>query len=158
MSLSSNRLPHVAVAVLAALVLLPIGQHAAFAAAAKRNHHDAKQLLGDKAKKDGNHVVDRKGPYTVSFDTKGGKIADAHVRHATKGEIPVKKYKTNKKMAMTGAHLTYASLKLIPTQYETTGYIGYSYIDDDGNEEIYWVPATMVIDPDTGAVEYVESD
>jgi len=122
-------------------------------AAGKRNHHDAKQLLGDKAKKDGNHVVDKKGPYTVSFDTKGGKIAAAHVRHATKGEIPVKKYKTNKKMAMTKPRL-----ELIPAQYETTGYIGYSYIDDDGNEEIYWVPATMVIDPDTGAVEYVETD
>jgi hypothetical protein len=47
---------------------------------------------------------------------------------------------------------------LVLAQYETTGYVGYSYIDDDGNEEIYWVPATLVIDPDTGAVEYVETD
>jgi hypothetical protein len=150
-------LQHVGVAVVAILGLLLLSP-AAPAAATKKNHHDAKQLLGDKAKKDGNHVIDKKGPYTVSFDTKGGKIAQAHVRHATKGEIPVKKYKSNKKMAMLQPHISYASYGLTRAQYETTGYVGYSYVDDDGNEEIYWVPATMVIDPDTGAVEYVESD
>jgi hypothetical protein len=36
-----------------------------------------------------------------------------------------------------------------------TVYIGYSYIDDDGNEEIYWFPAEEIVDGDTGAVEYV---
>jgi hypothetical protein len=143
---------------LLAVAGLLVFSHVAWAAATKRNHHDAKQLLGAKVNRDGNHVVDKKGPYTVSFDTKGGKIADAHVRHATKGEVPVKKYKTNKKMVMTGASAVYATFVLRSVQYETTGYVGYSYIDDDGNEEIYWVPATMVIDPDTGAVEYVESD
>jgi hypothetical protein len=156
--MNRNRLRHGAIALFATLAMLPLSHNAALAATAKKEHHDAQKLLGDKAKKDGNHVVDKKGPYTVSFDTKGGKIADAHVRHATKGEIPVKKYKTNKKMAMAGPRLLYASIRLIPAQYETTGYVGYSYIDDDGNEEIYWVPATMVIDPDTGAVEYVETD
>jgi hypothetical protein len=30
-----------------------------------------------------------------------------------------------------------------------------SYIDDDGNEEIYWFPAEEVVDGDTGGVEYV---
>jgi hypothetical protein len=34
-------------------------------------------------------------------------------------------------------------------------YIGYSYIDDQGNEEIYWFPAEEIYDADTGAVEYV---
>jgi hypothetical protein len=36
-----------------------------------------------------------------------------------------------------------------------TVYIGYSYVDDDGNEEIYWFPAEEIVDGDTGAVEYV---
>jgi hypothetical protein len=154
--MNTNSLRGIAVTLLVALAMLPFSQSAF--AATKKNHHDAKALLGDKAKKDGNHVIDKKGPYTVSFDTKGGKIAAAHVRHATKGEIPVKKYKTNKKMASMQSRCIYASFILTPAQYETTGYVGYSYIDDDGNEEIYWVPATLVIDPDTGAVEYVESD
>jgi hypothetical protein len=154
--MKTNCLGHLAVALLATAAMLLLSQSTLTAATGKKEHHDAKQLLGDKAKKDGNHVIDKKGPYTVSFDTKGGKIADAKVHHATKGDIPVKKYKTNKKMAMLQPHVSYASF--VPTQYETTGYVGYSYIDDDGNEEIYWVPATLVIDPDTGAVEYVESD
>jgi hypothetical protein len=153
--MKNNNLRGIAYLTIVGFLLLSAGS---VAAATKRNHHDGKQLLGDKAKKDGNHVIDKKGPYTVSFDTKGGKIADAHVRHATKGEIPVKKYKTNKKMAAMDYRVSLATFLLMPAQYETTGYIGYAYIDDDGNEEIYWVPATMVIDPDTGAVEYVETD
>jgi hypothetical protein len=32
---------------------------------------------------------------------------------------------------------------------------GYSYIDDDGNEEIYWFPEELILDGDTSAVEYV---
>ena len=156
--MKSNFLGHIAATLLVTLTMLPLSQAAPTAATGKKDHHDAKQLLGDKAKKDGNHVIDKKGPYTVSFDTKGGRIADARVHHATKGDIPVKKYKTNEKMAAVGSRVMYASFVLTPVQYETTGYVGYSYIDDDGNEEIYWVPATLVIDPDTGAVEYVESN
>jgi hypothetical protein len=69
---------------------------------------------------------------------------------------PVKKYKTNKKMAQsTGSHLTYASFALLQDTDMGTVYIGYSYIDDDGNEEIYWFPAEEIVDGDTGAVEYV---
>jgi hypothetical protein len=36
-----------------------------------------------------------------------------------------------------------------------TEYIGYTYIDDDGNEEIYWLPYDMILDGNTGAVQYV---
>lgn len=36
-----------------------------------------------------------------------------------------------------------------------TVYIRYSCIDDDRNEEIYWFPEEMILDGDTGAVEYV---
>ena len=156
--MKTNCSGHIAATLLVTLSMMALSQATPTAANGKKDHHNAKQMLGDKAKKDGNHVIDKKGPYTVSFDTKGGKIADAHVRHATKGDIPVKKYKTNKKMAAIGSRVMYASFVLTPVQYETTGYVGYSYIDDDGNEEIYWVPATLVIDPDTGAVEYVETD
>ena len=52
-------------------------------------------------------------------------------------------------------HVVYASF--VPAQMEDMGtvYIGYAYIDDDGNEEIYWFPYDMIVDGDTGAVEYV---
>lgn len=128
---------------------------AAFAAKA-HNHHDGKQLLGANLKKDGHHEIHQKGKYHTLVETRGGKITGVHVRHETKGEIPVKKYKTHKKMAQAaGAHLTYAAFALPQDMDMGTVYIGYSYVDDNGDEEIYWFPYDMIVDGDTGAVEYV---
>lgn len=144
--------------VLAAIVIvfsvLAIGSVSFAAAAKKQNHHDGHQLVAAKLKTDGRHDIEKKGHYAASVDSKGGKIAAFHVVHDTKGEIPVKKYKTNKKMVQaTGSHLTYASFVL--PQDMGTVYIGYSYVDDDGNEEIYWFPEEEILDGDTGAVTYV---
>ena len=145
--------------VLAAIVvfsLLAIGTVAFAVAAKKQNHHDGHRLVAAKLKTDGHHDIDKKGHYTASVDSKGGKIAAFHVVHDTKGEIPVKKYKSNKKMVQAaGSHLTYASFALPQDTDMGTVEIGYSYIDDDGNEEIYWFPAEEIVDGDTGAVEYV---
>jgi hypothetical protein len=138
------------------LSLLAIVNIAFAVAAKKQNHHDGKQLVAAKLKADGHHDIDREGHYTASVDSKGGKIAAFHVVHDTKGAIPVKKYQANKKMVQaTGTHLTYASFALPQDTDLGTVEIGYSYIDDDGNEEIYWFPAEEILDGDTGAVEYV---
>jgi hypothetical protein len=56
-------------------------------------------------------------------------------------------------MARSAAgHIVYASF-----QYQDMGtvYIGYSYVDDNGEVETYWFPYDEVIDGDTGAVEYI---
>lgn len=125
-------------------------------ASAKANHHDAKGQLGDNLKHDGRHDIDHRGKYTTSVEVKNGKVAGVHVKHSEKGEIAVKKYKTHKKMAQGArGHIVYASLVLAQDQDMGTVYIGYSYVDDDGNEEIYWFPEEMIVDGDTGAVEYV---
>jgi hypothetical protein len=135
--------------------LLAIGNIASAVAAKKQDHHDGRRLVAAKLKTDGHHDIDKRGHYTASVESKGGKIADFHVVHDTKGNIPVKKYKTNQKMVQaTGSHLTYASFAL-PQEDLGTVEIGYSYIDDYGNEEIYWFPAEEILDPDSGAVEYV---
>ncbi|MGD1022905.1 MAG: hypothetical protein ABR880_09005 [Candidatus Sulfotelmatobacter sp.] len=136
--------------------LLAIGSVAFAAAAKKQNHLDGHRLVAAKLKTDGHHDIDKRGHYSASVESKGGKIAAFHVVHDTKGAIPVKKYKTNKKMVQaTGSHLTYASFALPQDTDLGTVEIGYSYIDDDGNEEIYWFPAEEILDGDTGAVEYV---
>src|SRR5260370_31071464 len=125
---------------------------AAFAAP-KANHHNGQQMLGEKVKTNGEHVIHKKGNYTTSVEVKDGKIAGVHVKHAKKGDVPVKKYKTNKKMARAaGGHIVYASFN---QEYVGTTYIGYSYIDEYGNEEIYWFPYDMILDGDTGAIEYI---
>ena len=127
-----------------------------FAAAKAQNHHDAKQLVGEKLKTEGRHEIHQKGKYHTSVEVRGGKIAGVHVSHETKGEIPVKKYKTHKKMVQAApAHFVYASFLLGQYQDMGTVYIGYSYVDEDGNEEIYWFPEEMIVDGETGAVEYV---
>lgn len=118
----------------------------------KHNHHSGHSLVGAKLKTEGTHQIDKKGKHTVSAEVKHGKIAGIHVKHDVKGDVPVTKYKTKKKMA---------SLDSAPdgTQPADTDlgmvWIGYAYIDEDGYEEYYWFPAEEILDGDTGAIEYV---
>jgi hypothetical protein len=143
-------------AIVIVLSMLAIGTVTFAAEAKKQNHLDGHRMVAANLKTDGHHDIDKKGHYAASVESKGGKIAAFHVVHDTKGEIPVKKYKTNKKMVQaTGSHLTYASFALAQDTDMGTVEIGYSYIDDDGNEEIYWFPAEEIVDGDSGAVEYV---
>ena len=116
----------------------------------KARHNNGKDKLGDRIKANGQHKIDQKGPHAISVDVKDGKIAAFHVKHDKKGELPVKKYKTNKKMAQLDARQP--AIVLVQYQYVGTTYIGYSYIDEDGYEEIYWYPYDMILDGDTGAV------
>jgi hypothetical protein len=122
--------------------------------ASKAHHHNGKNLVGEKVKKNGKHEIGKKGGNVVSIDVKEGKIAGMQVKHAKKGDLPVKKYKTAKKMAQREG-VQYANYQLTQAQSLGTVYIGYAYIDEDGYEEIYWFPYEMIYDGDTGAVEYV---
>src|SRR6204780_4984404 len=122
-----NRIPSFLPAIVAVFALSVVSNAAIAVGAKAQHHHDAKQLVGDKLKQDGHHDIDHKGKYTTSVEVKGGKIAALHV----------KKYKTHKKMAQTGSgHLVYASFRLAQMQDLGVEYIGYSYVDDYGNEEI----------------------
>ncbi len=118
----------------------------------KHKHKNGKDLLGDKIKVNGKHRIDRQGPHTVSVDVKDGKIAAFHAKHDKKGDLPIKKYKTNKKMARLD---NVQQSPIVLVQYIGTTWIGYSYYDEWGDEEIYWYPYDMIYDGDTGAIEYV---
>jgi hypothetical protein len=133
----------------------PKGQAKEHGAGKHYNHHDGRQLVGEKIKHEGRHEIDRKGQYSAAVDVKNGKIAGMHVKHDTKGEVPVKKYKTNKDMAKESGGFKTTAFIQTQAQYLGTTYIGYSYVDDFGNEEIYWFPYDMILDGDTGAVEYI---
>ena len=82
-------------------------------------------------------------------------IAGLHAKHDTKGELPVKKYKTSKKMAQARTAFQYAAFVPVQYTYLGTTYIGYSYYDEYGDETIYWFPYDMILDGDTGAIEYI---
>lgn len=149
-----NRTRRFLTAFVAILGIFAIVDGALAAPKDKHHHQNGKQLLGEKIKTNGKHVIDKKGEHTVSVDVKNGKIAAFHVKHAQKGDVAVKKYKTDKKMARADG-LQYASLLLAQAQSLGTVYIGYAYIDEYGYEQIYWFPYEMILDGDTGAVEYV---
>lgn len=126
----------------------------------QHKHHDAKSLVGDKVKKNGRHQFHQNGKFASSVDVKDGKIAGVKVKHADKGDVPVKKYKTNKKMADAAPAngMMPVSMVLAQNQYLGTTWIGYAYYDEYGDEIIYWFPYDMILDGDTGAIEYVAVD
>jgi hypothetical protein len=151
LSMKTNRRTVLA---MAGLAVLPAFMHEV-QAKGKAHHNNGKKLLGDKVKSSGNHVIDKKGPHTVSLDVQDGKIAGMHVKHEKKGELPVKKYKTKKQMAQAGNGIVRVGYMQVQDQYLGTTYIGYAYYDEYGDEVIYWFPYDMILDGDTGAVEYV---
>jgi hypothetical protein len=123
--------------------------------AKKAKHNDGRKLVADKIRKNGRHEIAKKGPHTVLVDVKDGKIAGMNVKHQNKGDVPVTKYKSKKKMVAQAGGLVLAGYQLVQAQSLGEVYIGYAYIDEYGYEEIYWYPYEMIWDGDTGAVEYV---
>jgi hypothetical protein len=128
---------------------------------AKHQHQDGQQLLGNKIATTGKHDVHKVGEHTVSIHVENKKIARVTAAHRTKGNVAVKKYKTTKKMAQgyelnipmenAGALVQSARYQIAQSQIV---YIGYAF-SDGIDEYIYWFPAEMVVDPFTGAVEYI---
>jgi hypothetical protein len=124
----------------------------------KAHHQNGKQLLGEKVKSNGHHVIAQSGDITASVEVQNGKVAGLHAKHAKKGDLAVTKYKTNKKMAQVEQPPGPARMMTVQDTYVGTIYIGYSYFNDYGEEDIYWFPVDMILDGDTGAIEYVPSD
>jgi hypothetical protein len=125
------------------------------------HQHSGQRLLGDKIHTNGPHVIDKVGKHTVSVVVKDGKIAGFKVKHSEKGDVLVKKYKTKttEKLGQAGGTvMSFASYSpTLLAQSEDLGWtwIGYSFIDDYGYEQIYWFPYDMVYDGDTGAILYI---
>jgi hypothetical protein len=142
-----------AVAILAMLCLVA----PAVAAIVKQHNHHGGHAKVSKAelKRDGNHPIEKNGRHAVSIDTKGGKIVKFHARHDTKGEVAVKKYKSNKKIAMLDGDVDAPAGVPVDQIDEGTVWVSYAYVDDEGNEEYYWYQAEEIYDGDTGAVTYV---
>ena len=123
--------------------------------AKQHKHQNGKDLVGDKIKKNGTHKIHEHGKHTATVDVRDGKIVGVKVKHAEKGDVPVKKYKTAKKMADDPTNGIRPASLTAQAQYLGVAWIGYAYIDDWGDEVIYWFPYDMIYDGDTGAVEYI---
>jgi hypothetical protein len=119
----------------------------------KSKHHDAHGMTKQHLGKDGHHEIHKNGKHTASAEVKGGKIASFKVKHATKGDVALRKVKSKKKVAMLDGTPDQAQ----PADTVIYAYDGYCYDDlDDADAEVcYWYPVEVVIDDFTGAVEYV---
>jgi hypothetical protein len=123
--------------------------------AKKAKHSNGKQLVGDKIKSNGRHAIDHKGDVTSEVDVSNGKISGFHAKHGKKGDLTVTKYKSKQQMARVDLSSTEPRLMAVQDEYLGTIWIGYSYWDEEYDEEvIYWFPYDMIADGDTGAIWY----
>ena len=140
--------------------MIAVGPTYAKPKAHQRHNHSGQRLLGAKIHSNGPHVIDKVGKNTVTAIVKDGKVAGVKVKNSEKGDLAVKKYKskTAENLGQAGrTAATYASYDPTMLAQTDNGYtwIGYSFIDDYGDEQIYWFPYDTVYDGDTGAVIYV---
>jgi hypothetical protein len=128
------------------------------------NHHNGHSLIKGKLNQNGKHVIHSAGNHTAHAHVKGGKISHVEVAHRTKGMRQVTKYKTTKRfhaLAEQGAEHYFvmtddaaASGDTLETQFVVTAFVGFGFIDDNGQLIIFWFPVAIVLGGDTGAVVY----
>ena len=130
-------------------------------ALAGKKHHAGHELLGKKIHQNGKHELHKVGEHTVFAHVSNGKIMGVTVEHRTKGAVPVKKYKTDKKVVQANSRYlvmadtgTMTDATLAQLQYVTL-WVGYAFSDEYGDEYIYWFPVDLIYDGDTGAVLYI---
>ena len=115
----------------------------------KKNHKEARGLLGDKLKKNGKHKIDKAGRIEVSADVSNGKVVNLIATDPGKGNLTVRKVKSKKKLAEIAPGVILAQLQL--AQYSDY-YYGYWFFDGF-DEWYYWFTVDYVIVDDTW-VEY----
>ncbi len=108
------------------------------------HHHDGHQLLGNKLKQNGKHVVGKAGRYDAVAEVANGKVTNM-----TAGNLPAKKVRSTRKMAGLGGLAVPVSQQFTQVDY------WYAYCFEDGPDEYcYWYPATDVVVTD-GWVDYI---
>ena len=116
-------------------------------AIAKNPHHiNGHNVLGAKLNQDGKHDVGKAGNSSVSADVKNKKVVNMSA-----GTLPVRKVKSNKKMAATDSIQVAANGEFKVAQAD----VYYAYCFADATDEYcYWYPASDIIITDTW-VDYV---
>jgi hypothetical protein len=105
---------------------------------AKNSHHNnGHNLLGAKLNQDGKHEIGKAGKNSVVAEVKNKKVVNMSA-----GSLPVRKVKSNKKMAAIDSIKIAANGEFKVAQAD----LYYAYCFDDGLDEYcYWYPASDVI-------------
>jgi hypothetical protein len=127
------------------VVCLAVLTGAGIAVAKNQRHHDAHNLLGAKLNQDGKHEVGKIGNNSATAEVKGKRVVNMSA-----GNLPVRKVKSNKKMAGIDRVRLAANGDIELAQVAETYY---AYCFDAGLDEVcYWYPAADVIVADTWVV------
>jgi hypothetical protein len=126
--------------------LLPLGE---IAIAKNQHHNNGHSLLGAKLNQNGKHELGKAGNATVVAEVSNKKVVNMSA-----GNLPVRKVKSNKKMAGAApGKIQVAANGEIRLAQVIEVYYGYCF-DAGLDEYCYWYPAADVIVIDTW-VEYV---
>lgn len=105
-------------------------------------HHSGHDALGNKLKQNGKHEIGKAGKETVVAEVNNGKVVSMSA-----GSLPVKKVKTNKKMAALGSSpIQTVSARPGDRQFAQASmdeWYGYGF-DTGVEEDYYWYPAADV--------------
>ena len=116
-------------------------------ALAKQEHHKSgHQLIGAKLKQNGKHQIDKAGNATVTAEVNNGKVVGMTATDPQKGNLPVRKLKSKKKMAAIDPGIVrVAATGDTPELAQDTG-VYYAWCFDDGVDLwCYWYPADVVV-------------
>lgn len=123
--------------------------------APRANHHNGQQLLGRHFKADGNFPIDQKGGRTISVHVENGMVVGVDVQQPGKIDMPVTKVKSSQRMAKLETEgVQMASFNLGQAPSLGMVYIGFAFLDEGGDEHVYWFPDGMVQGGDAGALDY----
>lgn len=111
----------------------------------KKNHKDARAILGEKLKQNGRHKIDKAGRIDVSANVSNGKITSLTATDPGKGNLAVRKVKSRKKLAEGTPGVILAGMKV--AQY-TDYYYGY-WFDDGEDDWYYWFTVDVIIVDDS---------
>lgn len=122
---------------------------------AKQEHHkDGHKLLGEKLKQNGKHAIDKVGNAAVTAEVNNGKVVAMTATDPQKGNLPVRKLKSKKKMAAIDSGIVRVAANGDMPKLAQDSVYYYAWCFDDGVDFwCYWYPADVVI-VDAGWVDY----
>jgi hypothetical protein len=122
------------------------------------NHHNGHDLVKNKLNTNGKHVLSTMGNHTAHAHVKDGKVSNVEVAHKKNGAVNVTKYKADKKhhaQAGNGIEHHYVLADAdAAAQGFVTLFVGFGFINDNGNLVIFWFPVNIVVGGDNGCVIY----
>lgn len=114
----------------------------------KQHHKNGHAFAKGKLKQNGRHEIDKAGDAVVSAEVNNGKVTGMSAARPQKGNLPVRKVKSRKKMAqidLPRVQLAAAGDNTIQLAQADVYYYAWVFDYDGVEEYYYWYPADVVI-------------